>query len=166
MNFKLKPALLIVTGLFFLLAACASPAPASTEAPAEVLTEAPIVPTETLAPTPTEVTATETSVPAPTDTPAAAASTVSFINDVMPILQSRCFNCHGGEQTKEGLSFASYDTLMKGSVNGLVLVPGDANNSLLVQQLLKGEMPKRGPKLTPAQVQIIIDWITAGALNN
>jgi len=166
MNFKLKPALLIVTGLFFLLAACASPAPAATEAPAEVLTEAPILPTETLAPTPTETVATDTPAAAATDTPAAAAATVSFINDVMPLLQNRCFNCHGGEQTKEGLSFASYDTLMKGSVNGLVLVPGDAANSLLAQQLLNGKMPKRGPKLTPAQVQIIIDWINAGALNN
>jgi uncharacterized membrane protein len=163
MNFKLKPALLIITGVLFLLAACASPAPAPTAAP----TEAPVIlPTDTLAPTPTEIAATDTPVPAPTETQAAAATTVSFINDVMPILQSRCFNCHGGEQTKEGLSFASYETLMQGSVNGLILVPGDANNSLFAQQLLKGEMPKRGPKLTPAQVQIIIDWINGGALNN
>ena len=164
MNFKLKPALLIVTGLLFLIAACTSPA---TPAPTEAQTEAPaILPTDTLAPLPTELPATDTPVPAPTETQAAAASTVSFAKDVMPILQNRCFNCHGGEQTKEGLSFLSYETLMKGSLNGLVLVAGDAANSLLAQQLLKGEMPKRGPKLTPDQVQIIIDWINAGALNN
>jgi hypothetical protein len=29
-----------------------------------------------------------------------------------------------------------------------------------------GAMPKRGPKLTPAQIQIITDWINAGAPNN
>lgn len=163
MNFKLKPALLIVTGLLFLIAACASP---STPAPTEAPTEAPVIsPTDTLAPLPAEVSATDTPIPA-TETQAAAASTVSFAKDVMPILQNRCFNCHGGEQTKEGLSFLSYETLMKGSLNGLVLVAGDAANSLLAQQLLKGEMPKRGPKLTPDQVQIIIDWINAGALNN
>jgi len=164
MNFKLKPALLIVTGLLFLIAACASPAtPAPTEAP----TEAPVVlPTDTLAPLPTEPPAADTPIPAPTETQAAAASTVSFSKDVMPILQNRCFNCHGGEQTKEGLSFLSYETLMQGSLNGLVIIPGDAANSLLAQQLLNGKMPKRGPKLTPDQVQIIIDWINAGALNN
>jgi uncharacterized membrane protein len=84
----------------------------------------------------------------------------------LPILQNRCFNCHGGEQTKEGLNTGSYASLMAGSDNGPVIVPGDAANSLLVQQLLNGKMPKRGPKLTPDQIQMIIDWINAGALNN
>jgi hypothetical protein len=28
------------------------------------------------------------------------------------------------------------------------------------------EMPKRGPKLTPDQVQLIMTWINEGALNN
>lgn len=160
MNFKLRPTLFIVAGLALILAACAAPTPEPTAIPT-------LAPTNTSAPLPTETLAlpTHTALPAPTDTPAATAS-VSFVNDVMPILQNRCFNCHGGEQTKEGLSFASYETLMSGSDNGPVLIPGDANNSLLVQQLLKGKMPKRGPKLTPEQIQLIIDWINAGALNN
>ena len=91
---------------------------------------------------------------------------VSFSKDVMPILQSRCISCHGGGQSNRGLSFDTYDTLMAGSNNGLVIVPGDPNNSRLIQLVQSGTMPKRGPKLTPDQIQILIDWILAGALNN
>ena len=60
----------------------------------------------------------------------------------------------------------SYDTLMAGSFHGTVVTAGNADDSFLVQQLIEGEMPKRGPKLTAEQVQIIADWINAGALNN
>jgi len=28
------------------------------------------------------------------------------------------------------------------------------------------KMPKRGPKLTPDQVQLITDWVNQGALDN
>ena len=160
---KMKPVLLIITGLTLILAACAAPEPEPTTAPA-------IEPTNTTAPLPVETTLPATDAPAPADptatTAAPVTASVSFANDVLPILNSRCFNCHGGDATREGLSMASYDTLMAGSDNGPVIVPGDPDNSLLVKQLLNGKMPKRGPKLTPEQIQIIIDWILAGAPNN
>jgi mono/diheme cytochrome c family protein len=84
----------------------------------------------------------------------------------MPIIQSRCINCHGGERVEKGLNLGSYADLMAGSENGPVIVPGDAANSLLVELVTNQKMPKRGPKLTPPQVQIISDWVAAGALNN
>lgn len=159
---NLKPTLIVLALFAMILAACGAPATETLAIPPTLPpTEEPtLVPTETATLAPTD-----TALPAPTDTQPAAPS-VSFANDVMPILQNRCFNCHGGEQIKEGLSFASYDTLMVGSDNGPVVVPGDPDNSLIVKQLLNGKMPKRGPKLTPDQIQIIIDWILAGALNN
>jgi uncharacterized membrane protein len=161
MNSNWKSTLLILTGFTLILAACATPAPQPTAIPTLAPTDTAL---PTLASTDTAIPPTDTPLPAPTDTP--AATSVSFANDVMPILQNRCFNCHGGEQTKEGLSVASYESLMAGSDNGPVVVPGDAANSLLAQQLLNGKMPKKGPKLTPSQIQIIVDWINAGALNN
>jgi uncharacterized membrane protein len=93
-------------------------------------------------------------------------ATVSFANDVLPIIQSRCINCHGGERTQEGLSLKSHAELMAGSDNGTVVTPGDAANSLLVELVAAQKMPKRGPKLTPPQVQLITDWVNQGALNN
>jgi uncharacterized membrane protein len=91
---------------------------------------------------------------------------VSYANDVQPIFESRCAKCHMGEQVSEGLHMDTYETLMQGSDNGHVIVPGNASDSLLVQKIVSGKMPKRGPKLTPVQIQTITDWVNAGALNN
>jgi hypothetical protein len=143
-----------------------APPPTDTAAPA---TEAPTdVPasTDTAAPTEppaaTEAPATE----APATEPAAGGATVSFTTDILPIFESRCIGCHGGERTQEGLDLKTHASLMTGSSNGAVVTPGDAANSLLVEMVATQKMPKRGPKLTPAQVQLITDWINQGALDN
>jgi mono/diheme cytochrome c family protein len=100
---------------------------------------------------------------APVEEPAA---TVSFSADVQPILDSRCANCHGGERVEGGFILLTYADLMAGGDEGLVIVPGDAANSLLAQLIESGKMPKRGGKLNPAQIQTILDWINEGALDN
>lgn len=94
----------------------------------------------------------------------AASTGVSFASDIFPIMQSRCINCHGGDRTEEGLVMLTHAELMAGSNNGPVIIAGDAENSLLVELVSTQKMPKRGPKLTPPQVQVIIDWINQGAL--
>lgn len=96
----------------------------------------------------------------------AASVTVSFAADVLPIFDSRCFQCHGGDKTEGELELLSYAQLMAGGKDGAVVLPGDADNSLLAQLIVEQEMPKRGPKLTPAQTQTILDWINEGALDN
>ena len=96
----------------------------------------------------------------------APSAEVSYAGDVRPILESRCASCHMGEFVSEGLDMNTYESLLEGSQNGPVIVPGNAGDSLLVEMISKGKMPRRGPKLTPAQIQIISDWIDAGAPNN
>ena len=152
-----------------LLSACGAqptntPAAAPTEAPA---TEAPAS-TDTAVPTeaPTEAPATEAPTEAPATQPAVQGATVSFASDVLPIIESRCIGCHGGDRTEEGLDLKTHASLMAGSDNGPVIVPGDAANSLLVELVTTQKMPKRGPKLTPPQVQLITDWVNQGALDN
>lgn len=145
-----------------ILSACGAQA---TEAPASAPTEASVPATQAPTQPPAEATvapATE----APTTAPSGSTATVSFTNDVLPILQSRCVNCHGGDRTEEGLSLNSYTGVINGSENGAVVTPGDASNSLLAELISTQKMPKRGPKLTPPQVQVIIDWINQGALEN
>ncbi len=107
--------------------------------------------------------ATATELPA---TEAAAAGPVSFSTDILPIFESRCVSCHGGNKTEKGLDLKSFASLMNGSEEGPVVTAGDAANSSLASLILNGKMPKRGPKLTPEQVQLIIDWINQGALDN
>ena len=161
----------LITGV--LLAGCGTQAatePAATQAPPSEIAPAPA---ETSAPAPTELptnTAVDAPTEAPTDapaeSPAADTATVSFANDVMPIIQSRCVNCHGGQRVEKGLLMRSYDEILAGSDNGPVVIPSDAANSLMVQLVTSLKMPKKGPKLTPPQIQIITEWVAAGAPNN
>jgi hypothetical protein len=50
---------------------------------------------------------------------------------------------------------------MQGGTNGPVIIPGDANGSLLVQKQ-SGETPHFG-QLPPEELALVIDWINAGA---
>jgi hypothetical protein len=151
--------LVLIAGL---LTACGSQ-PAAT--PASPSTDEPVQPTQ--APTnPPASTDTAVSAPEPTPEQPVSGTTISFATDILPIIERRCRNCHGGNRTEEGLVLLTYADIMAGSDNGLVVTPGDAGNSLLAEMLLNNKMPKRGPKLTPEQVQLIVDWINQGALNN
>jgi len=155
--------------------------PTATATVAIATATAKVVATEVVASTPTAAaTNTPTAQPptaAPSPTPAAIAATpttapavtggaISYSRDVQPIFNQICVKCHGGEETKEGLSLKSYAEVMAGSDNGPVIAPGDAANSFLIQQVLNGKMPKKGPKLLPAQIRTLSDWVAAGAPNN
>ena len=110
-----------------------------------------------------------TDAPPATEAPAvdATAKPISFKNDVLPILQSRCVKCHGGEKTAKGLSLIDYQHLIAGTAeDGPAIVPGNAAKSKAIQMVQAGKMPKMSAKLLPEQIQILIDWINQGALNN
>jgi mono/diheme cytochrome c family protein len=150
--------------------ATASPTPpAATPTRPKVTGAAPSVATKPPTATPLP-TATPTEPPAPpTDEPARLeneAAPVSFKDDILPILERRCVKCHGGEDTEEGLKLKTHADIMAGSWNGPVVEPGDVENSFLVEQVVEGEMPKKGPKLLPAEIQAIIAWVEAGAPDN
>ena len=151
-----------------LLSACgAQSTNTPTSAPTEVVAPATEAPTEV---PPLTDTAAPTEPPAATEAPAtqppAEGATVSFANDIMPIFESRCIGCHGGERTQEGLDLKTHASLLAGSNNGAVVIAGDAANSLLVEMVATQKMPKRGPKLTPPQIQLITDWVNQGAPDN
>jgi mono/diheme cytochrome c family protein len=93
-------------------------------------------------------------------------TTVSFSKDVLPIFQASCVSCHGGEKTSKGLDLKTYASLMTGSQSGAVIVSGNAANSMLIQSIQLGKMPKRGGPLPADQIQLIMDWVNAGAQNN
>jgi len=153
-----------------LLTACGSqatstPASSPTGAVVAPATEAPTdppLPTDTVAPTEP---AAATEAPAATEA-AAQGTTVSFANDILPIIESRCINCHGGQRTEKELDMKTFESLMAGSENGPVVTPGDAAQSKFVELVANQKMPKRGPKLTPPQVQLFTDWVNQGALDN
>jgi uncharacterized membrane protein len=160
-----KQLIFSLIALTFVIAACGgqtTQTPPEPAVPTQVAVQPTPVPTLASTSTDTAVPATEAAEPA---TEASAAG-VSFANDVKPILANSCNDCHGGKQTKAGLDLQTYESLMAGSFDGVVIVAGNSADSLLVQLVSEGKMPKRGPKLTPEQVQTISEWVDAGALNN
>jgi ABC-type transport system substrate-binding protein len=163
---SMKVKIVVFLLLVGVLSACASPATNTpiSQPPTEASVTATEAPATSEAAATDPATATESATVA-TEAPATGA-TVSFANDILPMLQSRCRNCHGGQKTEKELNLNSYEDVMAGSENGPVVTPGDAVNSTLAEMVVNGKMPKRGPKLTPDQVQLIVQWINQGAQNN
>ncbi len=100
--------------------------------------------------------------PSPTAVP--TPSNLTFNADISPIFQKDCTMCHG---TLGGWDGTSYQSVMTTGDHSPVVIPGDAANSVLAQKILGtstfgGIMPPGG-KLPDATVQMILDWIEAGA---
>lgn len=60
-----------------------------------------------------------------------------------------------------------YDSFVDSGDNGPVVLPGDPDGSVLAQKLLGTQtsgsiMPPSGA-LPPDEIQLVIDWISAGA---
>ncbi len=79
---------------------------------------------------------------------------------VNTILVEKCGACHGDSAMK-GLNITTYKDLMKGSENGAVIVPGDAENSLLVK-IQSDSQPHFG-QLSAEELELVKEWIQKGA---
>lgn len=88
-----------------------------------------------------------------------------FNRDILPIFQRECVGCHSSALKMGGLILESYQDLMKGGEQGLPLVAGHADQSLLVRMLegtAEPRMPLNG-QLPAAQIQLVRAWIDASA---
>ena len=101
---------------------------------------------------------------------------ISYSQDIKPILDQNCIECHraGGEgEVASGFNMASYDSLMKGTNGGPMIIAGDAEGGNMVV-LMEGradpsiKMPHGPDKkaIADADIQIIRLWIEQGANNN
>lgn len=102
--------------------------------------------------------------------PIADVQQAQVYNDIVkPILQTRCYSCHGENKQKAKLRLDDSTNILKGSEDGVVLKPGDAAHSDLVKSLLlpredkKHMPPKEKAQLTPNQIALIQWWIDQGA---
>jgi cytochrome c len=94
-----------------------------------------------------------------------------YTEQVRPIMVRECGKCHLTVNHKGGLSFETRASTMKGGRDGAVIVPGDPAKSLLIK-LIRHEgpaddpkpMPPKSPKISDAEVEVITQWIKAGAV--
>ncbi len=97
-------------------------------------------------------------------------STVSYQDDILPILSESCAvaGCHTAP-VQGGLNLSSYDTFQTGGVSGAAFVANDGKGSLIVKRIdgsQAPQMPPGGNPLNGEQIQLFIDWIDEGAENN
>ena len=99
---------------------------------------------------------------------------VSFSEDVLPLLKFKCASCHlpGGEgYVKSGFDVDSYQSVMKGTKFGPMVVPGDPETSNLMRLLdwrVSSEirMPHGKKQLSICDRDTIRTWIWDGAKDN
>jgi hypothetical protein len=110
-------------------------------------------------------------------------SEVSFADDVQPIIAESCISCHSGVgegATASEYLMVDYDSVMKGTQYGPVVVPGSRMSSSLYLVVAGKTAPEirmpphndesfaegRGVMLSANAVETIGLWIDQGAKNN
>ncbi|MDA0327817.1 MAG: hypothetical protein O2958_02210 [Gemmatimonadetes bacterium] len=91
---------------------------------------------------------------------------VSFADQIAPILEARCSECHSAESSELGLRLDSYEGVMAGSDYGTVVEAGDPDGSLLIEMIESGDMPEDGDPVPADEIELIRTWIAEGAENN
>lgn len=88
---------------------------------------------------------------------------------VQPLLQSRCYSCHGPKKQKGNLRMDNPQLIMKGGKNGKILLAGNADESEMVIRMLLPENdkkhmpPKQKPQLTEKDIMLLHWWVQQGA---
>jgi len=89
-----------------------------------------------------------------------SAAEVRYATDVAPLLQKRCYACHGAGQQMSGLRLDQKDAAMR------VIQPGNSANSKLIRMVTGADgkiMPPAGAPLTAAEIATLRAWIDSGA---
>jgi WD40 repeat protein len=96
---------------------------------------------------------------------------VDFQREILPILRASCLACHNRTTAKAALILETPKTILKGSEDGPVVVPGKSDQSPLFDlaaHRAKPLMPPRdnkvsAPDLSPEQLALLKLWIDQGA---
>ena len=92
-----------------------------------------------------------------------------FARHIYPVLDSKCVSCHGTNKEQGGLRLDSYESLMAGGKDGIVIAPRNPDGSLLLKKVTLPPsdphfMPAEGrAPLTPDEIARIRAWVLAGA---
>ena len=97
---------------------------------------------------------------------------IDFGRDILPILSSNCFHCHGPEdgERKGKLRLDTHEgALGTGKSGATTVVPGKTADSELIQRIISQDddevMPPRAAKekLSPKQIELLTRWVEQGA---
>ncbi len=86
-----------------------------------------------------------------------------FKQQIKPLLETKCYKCHGGDEHKGGLSLSSRAGLLKGGDLGPAVELDALDDSQLMRALRYEdlEMPPSG-QLPPEQIELFAAWVAKG----
>lgn len=106
---------------------------------------------------------------AETPAPPAAAHGPSWSRDVAPVLEAKCWRCHGPDKHKGDLALHTPAALLAGGETGPAIVPGEPQSSALIARVTlplddMDHMPPEGkPQPSAEEIELLRAWIAAGA---
>lgn len=98
---------------------------------------------------------------------ATCAQDVDYVKQIKPVLQSRCYACHGALKQESELRLDTVELAKKGGASGAAILGASAGESELLKRISSTEegvkMPPEGEPLTKEQIATIKKWIEQGA---
>lgn len=103
---------------------------------------------------------------APRTTPPGGDGTLKFSRDIAPILAGNCLGCHNADRKQGMLDFSTFEKLLAGNDAGPVIVPGQPEQSRLIEQVVSRKMPRGGGnrRLSDEAIGRLQTWVKQGAL--
>jgi hypothetical protein len=92
-----------------------------------------------------------------------------YMKEVKPLLQARCYACHGALKQKGGLRLDTAAAIRKGGEGGSAIQAEAPETSLLLGRVSSSDdgermpPPHEGEPLAKAEVEILRSWLAAGA---
>jgi hypothetical protein len=85
-----------------------------------------------------------------------------YARTLAPLLKEHCTKCHGGAKQKGGLDLRSLESALKGGESGPAFVPGNPQESRLINYLHAKSDPHMPPKgqLGEEEIRTIRNWVT------
>ena len=115
----------------------------------------------------------KSTVTPPATTPPAIPKDLEYNKNILPILEARCWDCHGKGVAKGGVAFDHVaelivkEPLVKSKQIPIILVGKPVSSAIMkaIQKPVtaKGHMPPKGARLTAEQIALIEAWIQQGA---
>ncbi|MGZ0172918.1 MAG: PSD1 and planctomycete cytochrome C domain-containing protein [Planctomycetales bacterium] len=102
-----------------------------------------------------------------------SAESVVTQHDVLPYLYTRCVVCHGARRQEADLDLRTVDSIRKGGKSGPALVPGNPEESLILQRVHARDMPppkeliRAGVRpMEASEIDLLTRWIKQGAVKH
>ncbi len=94
---------------------------------------------------------------------------VDYLTQVKPLLESKCYSCHGVLKQEGNLRLETLSLMTAGGDSGPALIANDPEQSLILERITADEdsrMPpaEDGAALKPDEISLLRNWITQGTI--